>query len=194
MIFFEPPQKIPILLKLLIWIGDKAAGRKMMPARLLAWYPRALISSGIFEGLVTHGDKTVSRRILKLVRMQVSFTVSCAFCIDMNSFEFEKEHITHEEIEALQGMRNPDEVASFDERERVAIEYARSICKTPISFDPDLIMRLKKNFTEREIVILASTAAQVNYWTRLIQAFGIMPAGFSDNCPILKLDQYTRKS
>jgi len=69
----------------------------------------------------------------------------------------------------------------------------RSICKTPISFDPDLIIRLKKNFTEREIVILAATAAQVNYWTRLVQAFGIMPAGFTDNCPILKLDQYSRK-
>lgn len=165
----------------------------MMPARLLAWYPRALISSGIFEGLVTHRDKTVSRRILKLVRMQVSFTVSCAFCIDMNSFHFEDERITNDEIEALQGIRSLDEVASFDEREKVAIEYARSICKTPISFDPGLIVRLKKHFMEREIVILATTAAQVNYWTRLIQAFGIMPAGFTDNCPILKIDRYTRK-
>jgi alkylhydroperoxidase family enzyme len=39
---------------------------------------------------------------------------------------------------------------------------------------------MKSNFNEREIVILASTAAQVNYWARLIQALGIPPAGFSD--------------
>ena len=88
--FLNPPSKIPFWLKMLIRIGDKAAGRKMMPSRLIAWYPRALISSGIFEGLVTHSDHSISRRILKLVRMQVSFTISCAFCIDMNSFEFEK--------------------------------------------------------------------------------------------------------
>jgi hypothetical protein len=42
----------------------------------------------------------------------------------------------------------------------------------------------KANFTEREIVILASTAAQVNYWTRLLQALGVPPAGFSDHCDI----------
>ncbi|MBP7736431.1 MAG: carboxymuconolactone decarboxylase family protein [Spirochaetes bacterium] len=191
--FFEPPPRFPWWLRLLVWIGDWAAGRKMMPSRLLSWYPRALISSGIFEGLVTHKDRTVSGRILKLVRMQVSFVVSCAFCIDMNSFGYEKEHITNEEIEALQGIHNPDGVPTFSERERVAVEYARSICKTPISFENDLIERLKHNFTEREIVILASTAAQVNYWTRLIQALGIMPAGFTDNCPILKLDSYKTK-
>lgn len=194
MMFFEPPPKIRLWLKMLIWLGDRAAGRKMMPSRILAWYPRALISSGIFEGLVTHADKTVSRRILKLVRMQVSFSVSCAFCIDMNSFDFEKEKITHEEIEALQGLKQPEEVSTFTEKERVAVSYARSICKTPIFFDDELLESLKSNFTGREIVILASTAAQVNYWTRLIQAFGIMPAGFTDNCPVLKLEKYFRKS
>ncbi len=164
----------------------------MMPSRLLAWYPRALISSGIFESLVTHSDKTVSTRILKLVRMQVSFSVSCAFCIDMNSFDFENEHINNEEIEVLQGLQELEKILTFTEKEKAAIVYARSICKTPIYFDEELIERLKKNFNEREIVILASTAAQVNYWTRLIQSFGIKPAGFTDNCPILKLDQYSR--
>jgi alkylhydroperoxidase family enzyme len=194
MMFFEPPPNIPFWLKILIWIGDKTAGKKMMPARILSWYPRALISSGIFEGLITHKDKTVSKRILKLVRMQVSFSVSCSFCIDMNSFDFDKEYITEEEIEALQGMMQLEDVATFTEREKTALVYAQSICTTPISFDLELIERLKNNFTEREIVILASTASQVNYWTRLIQAFGIAPAGFTDNCPILKLDRYSRGS
>ena len=44
--------------------------------------------------------------------------------------------------------------------------------------------KIKLNFTEREIVIIASTAAQVNYWARLIQALGVPPAGFSDKCEI----------
>ena len=33
-------------------------------------------------------------------------------------------------------------------------------------------------------VTIASTSAQVNYWTRLIQALGVPPAGFSDKCDI----------
>jgi alkylhydroperoxidase family enzyme len=191
--FFKPPQKVPLWVKFLVWIGDRAAGRKMMPSRILAWYPRALISSGIFEGLVTYKDRSIDHRTLKLVRMQVSFTVSCPFCIDMNSFEFEKDRITDEEIEALQGFKTIEDVASFSDREKIALRYAASICSTPIQVPEDLVGRLKIQFTEREIVIIASTAAQVNYWTRLIQAFGIMPAGFTDNCPVLKLDRYTRK-
>jgi alkylhydroperoxidase family enzyme len=191
--FFDPPPKVPLWVKFLVWIGDRAAGRKVMPSRMLAWYPRALVSSGIFEGLVTHKDRSIDHRMLKLVRMQVSFTVSCPFCIDMNSFEFEKDTITDEEIEALQGLKKIEDVASFSDREKTALRYAASICSTPIQVQDDLVGRLKIQFTKREIVIIASTAAQVNYWTRLIQAFGIMPAGFTDNCPILKLDRYSSK-
>jgi len=49
-----------------------------------------------------------------------------------------------------------------------------------IKFYPDFIQLITSNFTEREMVILASTAAQVNYWARLIQTLGIPPAGFGE--------------
>ena len=38
---------------------------------------------------------------------------------------------------------------------------------------------LQAAFEPRELVVLAATAAQVNYWARLIQALGIPPAGFT---------------
>ena len=44
--------------------------------------------------------------------------------------------------------------------------------------------KIKLNFAEREIVVMASSVAQVDYWTRLIQALGVPPAGFSDKCDI----------
>lgn len=192
--FIEPPKKIPIWVSILIRIGDKAAGKKLTPPRILAHYPRALISSGIFEGLITHKDRFITPRLLQLIRMQVSFSVSCPFCIDMNSKEFKNNDITDDEIEALQGEFRLDEVQTFSERERTALEYARAICRTPISIEPELVKKVKSVFNEREMVIIASTAAQVNYWTRLIQSFGILPDGFNENCPILKIDQYAQKN
>jgi len=54
----------------------------------------------------------------------------------------------------------------------------------PTRIPPFLKAGITANFTEREMVVLASTAAQVNYWARLIQALGIPPAGFSDGCSI----------
>ena len=190
MLFIKPPKKLPFWVRVLIWIGDRAAGRKLMPPRILAHYPKALVSSGVFEGLITHRDRQVPQRMLQLIRMQVSFTVSCPFCIDMSSTEFQKNGITDAEIEALQGINSLKSVSSFSQKERTALLYVRAICSTPLSFDADLIKEVKREFSEREIVIIASTAAQVNYWTRLIQAFGIPPEGFNDNCPVLKLDRF----
>jgi alkylhydroperoxidase family enzyme len=82
-------------------------------------------------------------------------------------------------VQALQGQLAPENVSTFSARERLAIQYARLVSQTPLKFHPDFIEQVKASFNEREMVILASTAAQVNYWARLIQALGIPPAGFS---------------
>lgn len=180
MAFISPPAKIPFLLRLGIWIAKRISGAELLPAQLLAWYPKAAVSSAVLEGLIAHHDRNLDRRLLKLVRMTVSFTAACPFCVDMNSAGWEK-MITTGEIEALQGRKSLGEAGSFTARERLAIEYARLISSTPLNFPPAFIAELNENFTEREIVILATTAAQVNYWTRLIQALGCPPEGYSES-------------
>jgi AhpD family alkylhydroperoxidase len=176
--FIEPLKRIPLLLKLGIWFSEKTTGKSMLPARLLAWYPKAAIGSGVMEALVAHEDGRMDRRMLKLVRMTASVAAACPFCIDMNSHEHRAEGITDEEAASLRG--DIERVPTFSEREKLAIAYARLISSTPLKFHPDLVEKVKAAFTEREFVILASTAAQVNYWARLIQALGIPPAGFGE--------------
>ena len=178
--FIDPPQRLPIILRLGIWLSTRAAGRELLLARLLAWYPRVAVSSGILEALIAHRDGRLGARILQLVRLQTSFAVACPFCIDMNAVNRALQAITPEELAALQGRTAPEAVPSFSERERLALRYARLISSTPLRFPLDFIEQLKAAFTEREIVILASTAAQVNYWSRMVQALGIPPMGVSD--------------
>ena len=178
--FIEPPRKISILLRLGIWVSEKITGRMMLPARILAWYPKVAIGSGVLESLVAHHDGKLDERMLKLVRMAASFAAACPFCIDMNSYEHESLSINADEVLALRGQLSLESVPTFSVRERLAIQYARLVSQTPLKFFPDFIDQIKANFDEREIVILASTAAQVNYWARLIQALGIPPAGYSE--------------
>jgi alkylhydroperoxidase family enzyme len=178
--FIGEPRRIPLPLRLGIWFSERVAGRIMLPARILAWYPKAAIGSGALEALVAHEDGRLDRRILKLVRMAASFSVACPFCIDMNSYEYDREGISDSEMAFL---RSPDgslPVSSLSTREILAIEYARLVSRTPLRFRSDFVERLRAEFGEREIVVLASTAAQVNYWARLIQALGIPPAGFME--------------
>ncbi len=149
----------------------------MEPARLLAWYPRAALGSGVLESLVAHREP--SRRLLKLVRVTASLTASCPFCVDMNSFGSDAAGVSDAELRALQ--RGAEQgLATLTPRELTAIAYARAISTTPLAFDEDLRSELNRLFSEREIVILATTAAQVNYWARTIQALGIQPAGFCE--------------
>jgi alkylhydroperoxidase family enzyme len=176
--FIDPPRRISFLLRLGIKVSEKITGRVMLPARILAWYQKAAIGSGVLESLVAHHDGRLDERMLKLVRMATSFAVACPFCIDMNSYEHEALGINADEVLALRGQLNLENVFTFSARERLAIQYARLISQTPLKFYPDFIEQITSNFNEREMVILASTAAQVNYWARLIQALGIPPAGF----------------
>jgi len=178
--FIEPPRRISILLRLGIWVSEKITGRMMLPARILAWYPKVAIGSGVLESLVAHHDGKLDERMLNLVRMAASFAAVCPFCIDMNSYEHESLGINADEVLALRGQLSLESVPTFSVRERLAIQYARLVSQTPLKFFPDFIDQIKANFDEREIVILASTAAQVNYWARLIQALGIPPAGYSE--------------
>jgi alkylhydroperoxidase family enzyme len=178
--FIEPPRKISFLLQLGIWVSEKITGRMMLPARILAWYPKVAIGSGLLESLVAHHDGKLDERILKLVRMAASFAAVCPFCIDMNSYEHESLGISANEVLGLRGQLSLESVPTFSVRERLAIQYAQLISQTPLKFHSDFIDQIKANFNEREMVILASTAAQVNYWARLIQALGIPPAGYSE--------------
>ena len=100
----------------------------------------------------------------------------------MNSYDYDQFGITTQELAALQGNIKIATVNTFSVREIVAMEYAVLISSVPLLFAQDFVDKLKANFAEREIVILASTVAQVNYWARLLQALGVPPAGFSDHC------------
>jgi len=182
--FIDPPKHIPFYLRIGIWISRKVTGRDLLPGKLLTWYPKVAISAGIMEAMVAHKDANLDKRILKLVRLRTSFSVACPFCIDMNYYDYDQYGITPEELAALQERTDIAAVKTFSHREIIAMEYAVLISRTPLQFPQEFINKLKANFTEREIVILASTAAQVNYWARMLQAMGVPPAGFSDHCEL----------
>jgi alkylhydroperoxidase family enzyme len=182
--FISTPKNIPFWLRIGIWYSERVTRHEMLPAKLLAWYPKAAIGSGVLEAMVAHKDGNLDPRILKLVRVQASYSASCAFCIDMNSANSIESGISSDEILAMQGKKDIRSVPSLTDREILAINYAKLISQTPLKFPAEFISDIKHNFTEREIVIIASTAAQVNYWARLIQALGIPPAGFSADCKI----------
>lgn len=144
--FIDQPKRILLLLRLGIWVSEKVTGKTMLPARILAWYPKAAIGSGVLESLVAHQDGHLDQRMLKLVRMAVSFATACPFCIDMNSNEYAVVGILKTEVLALRGVIELENVPSFSLLEKLAIQYARLISQTPLKFHPDFIEQVKHEF------------------------------------------------
>ena len=151
------------------------------------------------EALVAHD--VPSTRILRLVRLTASFVVGCSFCIDLNAHERDREGVTDAELDALRSLargEGPDAAgaaptgpgadaarlaATFpDVRERLAVAYAHRVSLTPPDLPESFASELTRHFTETELVTLAATIAQVNFWARFNQALGVPPAGFTDLC------------
>ncbi len=185
MSYIEPPRRMSLGLRIAFHLVERRLGRKLLANRLLAWYPRLLVGSSLMESFVAHDEPEVPRRLLGLIRIRTSFLVSCPFCIDMNAREYAERGITDEEIRGMQGIVPLDDIPSLSERERAALRYVECICRTPLAFTPEVIDEVRRRFSERGMVIIAGTCAQVNFWARLIQALGAPPAGFSAHCDIL---------
>src|SRR5664279_2097486 len=103
MAFIEPPRRLSWWLRLSLWYAQRTAGADLLVGRLLAWYPKAALSSGVLESLIAHHDGRLDERLLKLVRMQVSYSAACPFCIAMNGQAPEHYRISDDEIAALRG-------------------------------------------------------------------------------------------
>lgn len=174
--FLAPPRRIPLLLRFGLWVSRRVTGEDVLVARLLTWYPKAAVGAGVMESLVADEVGRMNRRMLKIVRMTVSSAVECPFCIGFNGRDWEQ-HLTEAELAVVQGRRAASEVATLDEAERFAISYARLLVATPLDIPRETGERLRDHFTEREIVVLVTTVAQVDYWARIVQGLGCPPQG-----------------
>lgn len=176
----EPPARVPWYLRFGLWWARRAAGKEPLTGRLLAHVPRAAVTAGIFELGAAHGPRDLGRRELAVARLVASAVAGCPFCIDMNAAGHRDAGLTREELAALIGLAT-ERWPALGEREHAAALYASSLSSTPIEVSPDLQAKLRRHFDDREIVVLATTIAQVNYWARLNIALGVPSAGFFDD-------------
>jgi alkylhydroperoxidase family enzyme len=186
----RPPDKIHWLSRILLNRAEKEFGKELLPGRILTWSNDLSVASGFLEKYIEKGAaKILGPRLIYLLRMQVSFYVSCPFAIDVNSYKYKEHRITEEEIQGLQGKKDLSTIASLTEREVTALRYAIALSKTPVRFESLLLEDLRRLFSQEEIAAVASLSAKVNYWARLIEAWRIKPVGYTAD-PVLDIEKY----
>ena len=168
----------------MLWIAAKMAGKDPLPARLLVYFPKGAIGAGLLELSAAGAPNDLDGRTLATARIVASSVAGCPFCIDMNAATWQKAGLSPDELYLLLQNRQ-SEWHLLGRRECCAARYAVALSQTPVEVDPELLALLKELFSAKEIVILANTIAQVNYWSRFNQGLGIPSAGYFDEsaCP-----------
>jgi alkylhydroperoxidase family enzyme len=89
--------------------------------------------------------------------------------VDINSAVGRKSGLTDEKLLALQG----NDLAIFNELERLVIELADAMAATPSNVSDDLYERLSKQFSAEQLLELGAQIAFENYRARLNRVFDV---------------------
>ena len=81
-------------------------------------------------------------------------------------------------VEKIQDVPRFRESPLFEERERVALEFAERMTITAEKVDDELFSRVRRHFSEAETVELAAAAALENFRSKFNTALGIEAQGF----------------
>ncbi len=115
-------------------------------------------------------------RLLNLVKLRASQINGCAYCIDMHSKDLLAEG---EPIDRLLGLEAWRESTFYDERERAALDWCEAV--TLISrthADDEIYERVRRHFTEQELVELTWAIAAINLWNRIAISFRAEPGHY----------------
>jgi AhpD family alkylhydroperoxidase len=179
------PKPAPLLLRPLVWLAERIAGGPLMPARLLAMSPKLALGAGLLEALSASAPRDLDARSLATARLVASAVVGCPFCLDMNAATWRRAGLSAADLEHIWSME-PARWLQLGPREAVAARYAYALSQTPVSLDDALRQALLERFSEREIVVLATTISQVNLWSRFGEGLGVAPLGLAQasQCPV----------
>ncbi len=145
------------------------------PVTVWAHQPRMMWGTFRFNQAVRK-SRTVDERIKNLVELKGAQMIGCEYCVDLGSQICRNSGCSDEELLALPRYRQSE---LFTEREKVALDYAVAVMRTPVEVTDDLFDRMKEHFTDKQLVEISALLTLVNL-DRFNAAFGIGSAGFSE--------------
>jgi len=138
---------------------------------------RPQIVAGMFayeSALATSGRMDL--HLKSLAELKAAALVNCEFCLDIGSAMAKLAGITDAQLSALPNFRESE---LFNADEKLVLEFAEVVTKTPALVPDELRSKLFGRFTAAGVTELAAAVAWENNRGRFNQALGVHAAGFS---------------
>jgi alkylhydroperoxidase family enzyme len=163
---------------------EPARGSGIEPLEIWAHRPKMMSAMGRFAGAARKAT-SLDERTGYLVELKGSQMIGCEYCVDLGSQICRNSGFSDEELLAVPRYRQSD---LFTEREKVAMDFAVAVMRTPVEVTDELFARVKEHFSDEELVEMAALLTAVNL-NRFNAAFGIGSAGFSDGMVCVPADR-----
>ncbi|MBW0016067.1 MAG: carboxymuconolactone decarboxylase family protein [Mycobacterium sp.] len=145
------------------------------PLRMYAYIPRLLNAYGRLEQAESKLD-VLSARHRALAELKSATTVRCEYCIDLGSQIARGLGFTDEELLAMADYRN---ASCFSDVEKLILDYATAVSRTPVEVGDQLFDALRAHFDTAQLVALTHIITLGNLRARFNLALDIGSSGFS---------------
>lgn len=146
------------------------------PLRMYAHVPRLLRAYGRLERAETKLDILTTRQ-RALAELKSATVARCEFCIDLGSQIARSMGLTDEELLALSDHRN---ASCFSEVDKLILDYATAITRTPVEVSDELFDALRVHFDAAQLVALTHVVTLGNLRARFNVALDIGSSGLSE--------------
>jgi AhpD family alkylhydroperoxidase len=146
---------------------------------MYAHIPRLLNAYGKLEQAESKLD-VLNPRVRALAELKSATTVRCEYCIDLGSQIAREWGVTDEELKALSNGADYRNATCFSEVDKLVLDYATVISRTPVEVSDELFDALRAHFDTAQLVGLTHVITLGNLRARFNIALGIGSSGFSD--------------
>jgi AhpD family alkylhydroperoxidase len=150
--------------------------RMIEPLELYAHLPGLLFGYAMLEWATAKLDR-VDERLRVLAELKAATLTHCEYCIDMGSQIARQSGLSDEQLLALPRYRESE---LFTPLEKLVLDYAVGMSRTPVDVSDALFAELREHFDNAQLVELTHVIALENLRGRFNLALGIGAAGFSE--------------
>jgi AhpD family alkylhydroperoxidase len=157
-------------------ITGREPERMMEPFEIYAHAPGLLLGYAMLEWATAKLDR-VDERLRFLAELKAATLTQCEYCIDMGSQAARRSGLSDAQLLALPRYQESE---LFTDLEKLVLDYAVGMSRTPVEVPEALFAELREHFEEAQLVELTSVIALENLRGRFNLALGIGAAGYSE--------------
>ena len=171
----KPLATYPLWLRPLYYIQRRRYGAILEPGLLWGRVPKLFAAVAGFYAVLDRKRSPLDPVLRSLVTVRVSQINWCEFCVDINAATLAERAGSMDKVLELEGWHDS---TIYDERERVALEYAEAVTYSDQQVSESLMTRLKQHFDEDAVIELTGLIAFQNLSSKFNAALDVPAQGF----------------